>query len=169
MNAVDTTLYKPGSLGRRQSFCTRRKKAYWQTGGGEWNSCCSRRERLPVRSRHQAIIDTLQSELANFLEAGVAPGTEDDELLVSELLHATKTKVDVATVVGTSGAARKSPYALSGRDAMRVNYLPLDRTDLPFAAGSPARGMKSPTTKGLEELKRVGMSTCWATGWSEHV
>ena len=39
---------------------------------------------------------------------------------------------------------------------MRVNYLSLDRPDLLFAAGSLARGMKSPTTEDLEELKRVG-------------
>ena len=39
---------------------------------------------------------------------------------------------------------------------MRVNYLSLDRSDLSFAAGSLARGMKSPTTKDLEERKRVG-------------
>ena len=39
---------------------------------------------------------------------------------------------------------------------MRVNNLSLDRPDLLFAAGSLARGMKSPTTKDLEELKRVG-------------
>ena len=39
---------------------------------------------------------------------------------------------------------------------MRVNYMSLDRPDLSFAAGSLARGMKSPTTKDLEELKRVG-------------
>ena len=38
---------------------------------------------------------------------------------------------------------------------MRVNYLSLDRPDLSFAAGPLARGMKSPTTKDLEELKRV--------------
>ena len=39
---------------------------------------------------------------------------------------------------------------------MRVNYLSLDRPDLSFAAGALARGMKSPTTKDFEELKRVG-------------
>ena len=39
---------------------------------------------------------------------------------------------------------------------MRVNFLSLDRPDLSFAAGSLARGMKSPTTKDLEELTRVG-------------
>ena len=39
---------------------------------------------------------------------------------------------------------------------MPVNLLSLDRPDLSFAAGSLARAMKSPTTKGLEELKRVG-------------
>ena len=39
---------------------------------------------------------------------------------------------------------------------MPVNLLSLDRPDLSFAAGSLARAMKSPTTRGLEELKRVG-------------
>ena len=39
---------------------------------------------------------------------------------------------------------------------MRVNCLSLDRSDLSSAAGSLARGMQSPTTKNLEELKRVG-------------
>ena len=39
---------------------------------------------------------------------------------------------------------------------MRANYLSLARPDLAFAAGSLARGMKSPTTKDVEELKRVG-------------
>ena len=41
-------------------------------------------------------------------------------------------------------------------DTMRVNYLSLDRPDLSFAASTLARGMTSPTTKDLEELKRVG-------------
>ena len=39
---------------------------------------------------------------------------------------------------------------------MCVNYLSVDRPDLSLAAGSLARGMKSPTTKALEELTRVG-------------
>ena len=39
---------------------------------------------------------------------------------------------------------------------MRVNHLSMHRPDLSFAADSLARGMKSPTTKDLEELKRVG-------------
>ena len=39
---------------------------------------------------------------------------------------------------------------------MRVNYLSLDRPDLSFVEGSLERGMKIPTTKDLEELKRVG-------------
>ena len=39
---------------------------------------------------------------------------------------------------------------------VRFNYLNLDLPGLSFAAGFLARGMKSPTTKGLEELKRVG-------------
>ena len=38
---------------------------------------------------------------------------------------------------------------------MRVGYLSLDRPDLSFGAGCLARGMTSPTTKDLEELKRV--------------
>ena len=37
---------------------------------------------------------------------------------------------------------------------MRVNYLSLDRPDLSFAAGSLARGMKSPTTKNLGSHSR---------------
>ena len=52
---------------------------------------------------------------------------------------------------------------------MRVNYLSLDRPDLSFAAGSLARGMKSPSTKYFE-----GTLTCWtqrekATSWSNCV
>ena len=39
---------------------------------------------------------------------------------------------------------------------MRVTYLFLDRPDLSFAAGCLAWEMKRPTTKDLEELKRVG-------------
>ena len=39
---------------------------------------------------------------------------------------------------------------------MRVNCLSPDCLDLSFAAGSLARGMKSPTTKDLEEFKHVG-------------
>ena len=39
---------------------------------------------------------------------------------------------------------------------MRVNGSSLDRPDLSRAAGSLARGVKSPTTMDLEELKRVG-------------
>ena len=44
---------------------------------------------------------------------------------------------------------------------MCVNYMSLDRSDLSFAAGSAVQGMKSPTTKDLEELKRVG---CYLRG-----
>ena len=39
---------------------------------------------------------------------------------------------------------------------MCVNHLFVDLSDLAFAARSLARGMKRPTTKDLEELKRVG-------------
>ena len=39
---------------------------------------------------------------------------------------------------------------------MRVNYLSLDRPDLSFVECSLEQGMKIPTTKDLEELKRVG-------------
>ena len=39
---------------------------------------------------------------------------------------------------------------------MRENYLSLDRPDLSFVAGSLARGVASPMTDDLEELKRVG-------------
>ena len=45
--------------------------------------------------------------------------------------------------------------ALHSAVAMRVNCLSLDRRDLSCAASSLARGMKNPTTKDLEELKRV--------------
>ena len=44
---------------------------------------------------------------------------------------------------------------------MCVNYLSPDSSDLSFAAGSLARGMKSPTTKDFGELKRVG---CYLQG-----
>ena len=46
--------------------------------------------------------------------------------------------------------------ALQRSGTIRVNYLTQDRPDLSFAAGSLARGMKSPTTKDLEELQHVG-------------
>jgi hypothetical protein len=39
---------------------------------------------------------------------------------------------------------------------MHINNVAQDRPDLSYAAGSLARGMKSPTTKHWEELKRVG-------------
>ncbi len=39
---------------------------------------------------------------------------------------------------------------------MRINYVAQDRRDLSSLAGSLARGMKEPTTRHWEELKRVG-------------
>ena len=52
---------------------------------------------------------------------------------------------------------------------MRVNNLSLFRPDLSFAAGCLAEGMKSPTTKDLEELKRVWRYLRDAIGWSDRV
>ena len=39
---------------------------------------------------------------------------------------------------------------------MRINYVAQDRPDLSYVAGSLARGMKTPTSRHWEELKRVG-------------
>ena len=39
---------------------------------------------------------------------------------------------------------------------MRINYMAQDRPDLSYVAGSLARGMKAPTSKQWEELRRVG-------------
>ena len=46
---------------------------------------------------------------------------------------------------------------------MRVNYFSLDRSDLSFAVCSLARGMKSSTTEGLEQLCLNRMP--WLESW----
>ena len=68
------------------------------------------------------------------------------------------------------------PLLLAGSDTtlyksvtMRVNSLSLDRPDLSFAAGSLARGMKSPATKDLEELKGSWTMLAGATSWRNRV
>ena len=56
----------------------------------------------------------------------------------------------VVTLVAKPVRSRKTFCCWQGAKPLNANYLSQDRPDLSFAAGSLARGMKSPTTNDLE-------------------
>lgn len=69
---------------------------------------------------------------------------------------ARRTKAEELVLLSGAQPLNDADRTLYRSVTMRINYLSLDRPDLSFAAGSLARGMKTPTTKHLEDLKRVG-------------
>ena len=77
--------------------------------------------------------------------------------------------LEKAIPVVTSVVGRCETSERRGYHVVQVNHdARLDRPDLSFAAGSLARGMKSPTTKDFEKLTRfapLARTTCW----SDHV
>ena len=103
----------------------------------------SGRAELEADTRHVAmVLRDLGLEKSSHVVALAAKRPKSEELLLlaeAKLLNAEDTTLNRSVT-------------------MRENNLSLDRPDLSFAAGSLARGMKSPTTKDLEELTRVGRS-----------
>ena len=63
-----------------------------------------------------------------------------------------------ASEVGRTSIASRRETSRSV--TMHANYLSLDRPHLSFAAGSLARGMKSPTAKDLSKIPNVLDATC---------
>ena len=92
--------------------------------------------------------------MAAELEPGWNLGLEKSSLVVTPV--AKRPKSEELLLLAWAKPLNAEETTLCRSVTIRVNYLSLDRPDLSFAAGSLARGMKSHTTKDLEDLTRVG-------------
>jgi hypothetical protein len=69
---------------------------------------------------------------------------------------AKRTKADELTTLAGAQPLQDAEATLYRSLVMRINYIGQDRPDLSYTAGSLAAGMKAPTTRHWEELKRAG-------------